>query len=102
MKTLIIILQLFILEVAGLQWGEYYYARVSPAKAFGSEELLNSNQVLMVLIDSTLVGTQHEMYYGCRVPYFRLKCDLLVDGRAYYLDRVDYINDKESIKNLTE
>lgn len=85
-----------------MQWGDYYYARISPAKAYGSEDLLTHNGVLMTLIDSSLVGTQHEMYYGCRIPYFRLKCDLLLNGKAYYMERVDYLNDKESLKNLTE
>jgi hypothetical protein len=85
-----------------MQWGDYYYARISPAKAFGSEEILSKNDVLMILIDSSLVGTQHEMYYGCRVPYFRLRCDIMINNRAYYIEKVDYLNDKSSLENLTE
>jgi hypothetical protein len=102
MISLAIILQLFTIDVDGMRWGDYYYARISPAKAYGSEELLMNNGVLMTIIDSTLVGTQHELFYGCRIPYLRLNCDIYQDGKAYYMDKVLYINDKESLKNLTE
>jgi hypothetical protein len=102
MIKLLIILQLYVLDVAGMKWGDYYYARISPEKAFGSEEILSGNNVLLIKCDSSLVGTQHFQYYGCRIPYFRLNCDIIVDNKAYYMERVDYLNDKESLKNLTE
>jgi hypothetical protein len=100
MLNLLIILQIFTFEVNAIQWGDSYYARISPAKAFGNEIILEG--VMMVLIDSTLVGTQHEQYYGCRVPYYRLRCDIVHKGVAYYMDRVDYVNDKSTMENLTE
>ena len=100
MFKLLIIIQIFTFEVNAIQWGSYYYARISPAKSFGNEVILNG--VMMTLIDSSLVGTQHEQFYGCRVPYYRLRCDIVVKGVAYYMNKVDYVNDVSTMKNLTE
>ena len=100
MVTLAIILQLFTFEVNAIQWGQSYYARISPAKAFGNEVILDG--VMMTLCDSSLIGTQHFLYYGCKVPYYRLRCDIMKDGVAYYMDKTDYVNDKSTVKNLTE
>jgi len=100
MITLVLILQIFTFPVNAIQWGQSYYARISPAKAFGNEVILNG--VMMILIDSALVGTQHEQHFGLRVPYYKLRCDIIYNGVAYYMDKVDYVNDKSTMENLTE
>lgn len=103
MSLLLIILQIYTLNVGAFKYGNAFYAPISPKIAFGSEEILSGNNVLMIKIDSSLVGTQHEQFYGLRKPYFRLRCDIVDEfGVAYYMDRVDYLNDKSSLQNLRE
>jgi len=107
--------QLYSYPVTSIYLG-CYWAELSPAKVYGDKPVVNpeaetwkhipnSSKELIIWnrCDSAKTyGTQHWKFYGCYVPYIKIHCDIVVDGRAIYTDYEEYINDMSTLKNLIE